>query len=164
MSEEAVEEVIEEAVEEAVEEVAEETVEEAVEEVAEEAVEEAVEEAAEEEVVESVSTYEADQLAEEKHIDTEVEEDVEYIQPSDTKKCIVNLDALSDAYEAGDVVDLESLKAKKLVDKRAKSVKVLARGTINKPLTVRAGEFSDTAIKMIKLTGGTAIHVTYKTK
>ena len=66
--------------------------------------------------------------------------------------------------EAGEVVDLKSLKAKGLVDPRAKSVKVLATGKINKPLTVKAQVFSATAVKMIVLTGGKAIKVTTKVK
>ena len=168
--EEVVEEpVVEEAIEEpVVEEVAEEpVVEEAVEEPAiEEVVEEpVVEEAIEEPVVlEEVSAYEADEIAEEKHVEVHVEEDVEYISAKDAKKAIINIDTISDAYEAGEVVDLASLKEKGLVDKRAKSLKILARGSINKPLTIKAGEFSNTAIKMIVLTGGTAVHVSYKVK
>ena len=82
----------------------------------------------------------------------------------DAKKAIINIDTISNAYEAGEVVDLASLKEKGLVDKRAKSLKILARGSINKPLTIKAGEFSNTAIKMIVLTGGTAVHVSYKVK
>ena len=56
------------------------------------------------------------------------------------------------------------MKEKKLIDKRAKTVKVLARGTLNKPLIVKAGDFSKTAVEMILLTGGNAVHVTYKVK
>ena len=168
--EEAVEEpAIEEVVEEpAIEEVVEEPgVEEAIEEPAiEEVVEEpVVEETVEEPVVlEEVSAYEADEIAEEKHVEVHVEEDVEYISAKDAKKAIINIDTISNAYEAGEVVDLASLKEKGLVDKRAKSLKILARGSINKPLTIKAGEFSNTAIKMIVLTGGTAVHVSYKVK
>ena len=84
--------------------------------------------------------------------------------PEDTKKAIVNVDTLSDAFEAHDVVDLASMKAKKIIDKKAKSVKVLARGSINKPLVVKAGDFSKNAVDMIVLTGGNAVHVTYKVK
>ncbi|MBQ4509601.1 MAG: uL15 family ribosomal protein, partial [Clostridia bacterium] len=71
---------------------------------------------------------------------------------------------LSNAFEAHDVACLASMKAKGLIDKRAKTVKVLARGSINKPLVVKAGDFSKTAVEMILLTGGNAVHVTYKVK
>ena len=115
-------------------------------------------------VVEEVSVDEADAIVEEKQIDVHVEEDVEYITAKDNKKAIINIDTISDAYNAGETVDLASLKAKGLIDKRAKSLKVLARGSINKPLVVKAGDFSNTAVKMILLTGGNAVHVTYKVK
>ena len=183
--EEPVEEVVEEAPVE--EPVVEEVVEEApVEEpVVEEAVEEApaeepvVEEAVEEEpvveaapattveempIVESVSAEEVDDLVVDEVVDSLVEEDVEYITKEDTKKAIVNVDTLSASYEAGETVDLASLKAKGLIHKKSKSVKILARGTLDKPLIVKAGEFSETALKMIVLTGGKAVHTVSKVK
>ena len=182
VEEEAAEEVIEEAQEEAVEEVAEEVIEEAAEETVEEVVEEAAEEIAEEVVeevveevapattveeiqyVESVSADEVDDLVEDDVVDSLVEDDVEYISADDTKKSVVNLDTLSKEFNDGDIVDLASLKAKGLVDKKTKSVKVLARGTIDKALTVKANEFSETALKMIVLTGGTAVKTVSKVK
>ncbi len=176
----AVEEVVPEVVEEVIEEVAEEVaVEEVVPEVAEEpaqeeAIEEVAEEPAQEEeeevyeehvvIVEEVSAEDADQIAEEQHIDVHVEEGVEYITAKDTKKAIVNVDTLSEAFEAHETACLASMKAKGLIDKRAKTVKVLARGSLNKPLIVKAGDFSRTAVEMILLTGGNAVHVSYKVK
>jgi ribosomal protein L15 len=115
-------------------------------------------------VVEEVSATEADEIVEEKQVEVHLDEDVEYITAKDSKKAIINIDTNSDAYAAGETFDLASLKAKGLVDKRAKSLKILARGSINKPLVVKAGEFSATAVKMIVLTGGNAVHVTYKVK
>ena len=144
-------------------------VEEVVEEPAPEVVEEVSQEPQEvyeehEVIVEEVSAEDADQLAEEQHVDVHVEEGVEYISAKDTRKAIVNVDTLSEAFNPHDVADLASMKAKGLIDKRAKTVKVLARGSINKPLVVKAGDFSKTAIEMILLTGGNAVHVTYKVK
>ncbi len=166
---EVVEEPVVEVVEEPVVEVVEEpVVEEVIEEPAVEAVEEPVaEEPAYEEhvvIVEEVTAEDADQLAEEKHIDIHTEEGVEFISSKDTKKAIVNIDTLSDSFNPHEVADLASMKAKGLIDKKSKSVKVLARGSINKPLIVKAGEFSRTAVEMILLTGGNAVHVTYKVK
>ena len=153
--------VVEEVVEPVVEEVAEEPV-------AEEPVvdEQGVEtvEINEPVYVESVTAEEAHEILEEKQIEVKVDESVEYITKNDTKKCIVNIDTLSKEFEAGQVVDLASLKAKKLIDKKAKSIKVLARGTLDKALVVKAGDFSKTAIEMIVLTGGKAIHVNYEIK
>ena len=93
-----------------------------------------------------------------------VESDVEYVTKKDTKKDVVNVGELSDAYNAGEVVDLKSLKEKGLIDPRTKTLKVLASGTINKPLIVKAHVFSETALKMIVLTGGKAVKVTSKVK
>ena len=172
-AEEVIEEVADEAVvenysneEEVAEEVAPEVVEEVVPEVIEEVAEEEEEEVYEEHVVivEEVSAEDADQIAEEQHIDVHVEEGVEYISAKDSKKAIVNIDTLSDAFEAHQTADLATMKAKGLIDKKAKTVKVLARGSINKPLIVKAGDFSRTAVEMILLTGGNAVHVTYKVK
>ena len=103
-------------------------------------------------------------MVEEQHIAIHVEEDVDFVSAKDNKKAIVNIDSLSRAFNDGDLVDIQAMKDKKLIDKKAKSVKVLARGTIDKALRVKAGEFSETAIEMLLLTGGQALHVTYKIK
>ena len=114
--------------------------------------------------VESVAADEVDDMATDEEVDELVEEDVDYITSTDTKREIINVDTLSKNFNAGDVIDINALKEKKLIDKRAKAVKVLARGKLDKPLTVKAGEFSKPALKMIFLTGGKAIRVTYKVK
>ena len=115
-------------------------------------------------IVESVSADEVDNLVVDEVVDSLVEEDVEYITEDDNKKAIVNIDTISQSYEAGEVVDLASLKAKGLIHKKSKSVKILARGSIDKALTVKAAEFSETALKMIVLTGGKAVHTVSKVK
>jgi ribosomal protein L15 len=115
-------------------------------------------------VVESVSAEEAHQIVEENHVELHVEESVDYIGPKDNKKAIINVDTLSKNYEPHELVTIQSMKDKKLIDKKAKCVKVLARGIIDKPLRVKAGEFSVPAVEMLLLTGGQAIRVTYKVK
>ena len=115
-------------------------------------------------IVEEVSSEEADKIAEEQHIDATMDEGIDYITAKDTKKVIVNIDSISKAYHAGEIVNIASLKEKKLIVKNAKFVKVLARGTLDKPLKIKAGEFSDTAIKMIRLVGGSPTHVKYVIK
>ena len=72
-------------------------------------------------------------------------------------KSMVNIDTLNANFEKGELVNLTSLKAKKLIAKNAASIKVLARGTLTKPLTVEASAFSIEAVKMIVITGGTVI-------
>ncbi len=70
------------------------------------------------------------------------------------KKSIINIDTLSKHYAAGDTVTLESLKEKGLVPGNVGFVKVLARGMLDKPLTVEMQSYSIEAVKMILLTGG----------
>lgn len=65
----------------------------------------------------------------------------------------VNLDAL-ETFDAGTVVDPGALRAKGLVAKRG-LVKVLARGSLAKALTVRAHAFSGAAEQAIVAAGGT---------
>ncbi len=163
---EAAKESVEEQVEETevvTEEPAEEPVEEtevAAEEPAEETVEEPVVELPERdfEFVSEVSVTNADK----EMTDEKAESLIETLSVSSYRyggkgKAIVNIDTLSENYKAGEVVTLENLKAKKLVPKKAASVKVLGRGVIDKPLTVEADGFTVSAVKMILLTGGRAI-------
>ena len=76
------------------------------------------------------------------------------------KKAEINVDTISEHFESGDIVTLNSLKQKKLIPSSAGTVKILARGYLDKPLTIVAQDFSTAALKMILLTGGTAV-VTY---
>ena len=75
------------------------------------------------------------------------------------KRTYINLDTVSANYREGETVDLESLKAKGLIDRKAVSCKVLARGKLDKALTVEAADFSLPAVKMIVLTGGKVVKV-----
>lgn len=77
-------------------------------------------------------------------------------------KCIVNIDRISENYKDGDTVTVENLRAKGLIPKKADYVKVLARGTLDKALTVKVQEYSADAVKMIVLVGGTAIKIKVK--
>ena len=75
-----------------------------------------------------------------------------------TKQGIVNIDTLSKHFADGETVTLEEMK--KRIPKFVKSttyVKVLARGALDKKLTVIADSFSIEAAKMILLTGGNAV-------
>ena len=66
---------------------------------------------------------------------------------------VVNLSAL-DAFDAGTEVTPQTLRDRGLVAKRG-LVKVLARGELNKKLTVRAHGFSQAAVRAIEAAGGT---------
>ena len=75
---------------------------------------------------------------------------------SGTKFVEINLDTICDNYEDDETVDLESLKSKRLVNKNAGKLKVLARGVMTKRLVIIADKFSLQAVKMITLAGGHA--------
>jgi large subunit ribosomal protein L15 len=66
---------------------------------------------------------------------------------------IVNVEALN-KFENGAVVDLEALKAAKLVRKELDGVKILGNGELTKTLTVKATVFSATAKEKIEAAGG----------
>ena len=73
------------------------------------------------------------------------------------KQGIINIGLIDAHFEPNDVITLEVLKQKGLMNKKVKRMKVLADGTLNKPLTVKSESYSVQAIKMIELTGGTVI-------
>ena len=66
---------------------------------------------------------------------------------------IVNVDSLN-AFENGAVVDLEALKAARLVRKELDGVKILGSGELTKALTVKATVFSASAKEKIEAAGG----------
>ena len=66
---------------------------------------------------------------------------------------IVNVEALN-KFENGSVVDIETLKAAKLVRKELDGVKILGNGELTKALTVKATVFSATAKEKIEAAGG----------
>ena len=74
-------------------------------------------------------------------------------------KGIINVDTLSENFTSGDKVDVNVLKRHNLVSQDTAYLKVLARGSIDKSLSVYANDFSLSAVKMIALTGGEAIKV-----
>ena len=72
---------------------------------------------------------------------------------------IINVDTLSRGFLPGDRVDVNILKRKSLIPYDTAYIKVLARGVIDKPLSVYANDFSLSAVKMITLAGGEAVKV-----
>lgn len=65
---------------------------------------------------------------------------------------VINLDGL-DQFAANDIVDAEALRSRGLVRKKG-LVKILGRGELSKPLTVKAHAFSGTAVTKIEAAGG----------
>ena len=126
---------------------------------------EATEEAVEEPVVEETPAEEEPETVEETEEEAPAVVEKTSSRKSAPKKkskkagkvAIVNIDTLDRAFNAGDLINLAILKEKGMVPKNTPHVKILARGTITKPLTVCAGQYSLDAVKMIVLVGGTAV-------
>ncbi len=71
----------------------------------------------------------------------------------------VNLQDLERRFDSGADVTLEALKDKGLGTRKDVPVKVLAKGSISKPLTVHAHKFSAAAKEAIEAAGGTVVVV-----
>jgi large subunit ribosomal protein L15 len=69
---------------------------------------------------------------------------------------VVNLDTIGEHFEAGAVVTPEALREQGLAPVGRRPLKVLARGEVNKALTIRADRFSGKAAEKIAAAGGTA--------
>ncbi len=72
-----------------------------------------------------------------------------------TRYAVINLSDL-DKFENGAVVTPELLHEMGLIKKELDGVKVLAKGTLTKKLTVKAHKFSDAALREIEKIGGKA--------
>ena len=68
---------------------------------------------------------------------------------------VVNLDTLSERFDAGAEITPDVLRERGLVNRGAR-VKVLGRGDVTKALTIRAHKFSGKAAEKIAAAGGTA--------
>ena len=96
-------------------------------------------------------------MSDEEAIDFRQTEYIDDQQYSGSKRAQINLDTIARHFGEGETVHLNALKEKHLLPKNVGFVKILARGTLDKPLTVLAQDFSTAALKMILLTGGTPI-------
>jgi len=68
---------------------------------------------------------------------------------------LVNVDQLN-IFDSGSVVDAQVLQQAGLIKKANLPVKVLGRGELEKSLTVKADEFSGSAVRKIEAAGGKA--------
>ena len=78
------------------------------------------------------------------------------------KMAEVRLSALNTHYNDGDVVDMSSLKAKRLIPGDSVRVKIIATGKLNKRLTVKADRFTTQAKTAISAAGGKAIELPHR--
>ena len=76
-----------------------------------------------------------------------------------SRKAKINLDVISQNFKEGELVTLDALKEKNLVSQKAEYVKILARGSLTKPLIIEAHDFSHSAEKMLTAVGGEAIRI-----
>ena len=106
---------------------------------------------------ESVRAEEVAVLLTDEKAEAAMEEEMEFVYAR--PKGIINVDTLSRNFLPNETVTVEALKAKNLIGKSVNYVKVLARGVLDKPLTVKMPDFSLDAIKMIILTGGKAVKI-----
>ena len=67
---------------------------------------------------------------------------------------VVNLDRLA-AFDAGSTVGPEELLARGVIHKTLDGIKVLARGDLDRSLTIKAHKFSEEAKRKIEAAGGT---------
>ena len=75
----------------------------------------------------------------------------------------INVDELEKAFQTGDEVTPETLRAKSLAKHRYDELKILGDGPLTKKLTVSAHRFSASAREKIEQAGGEAIVIAPKT-
>jgi large subunit ribosomal protein L15 len=80
-------------------------------------------------------------------------------EPFRTHTQAVNIGALEDRFDAGAEITLELLQSKGLGTRKGVPVKVLAKGDLNKKLTVHAHAFSASAREKIEAAGGSCVVV-----
>ena len=76
--------------------------------------------------------------------------------PFRVEYAVVNLDTLSEVFDAGTAVTPDLLRERGIVRDRNVAIKVLGRGEISKALTVHAHKFSGSAAQKIAAAGGKA--------
>ncbi len=106
-----------------------------------------------------VNAVEADAIISDEEAEAKIEivERVESDESvADGKIVEINLDTICENFEDGEIVNIHTLKEKKLISEKAGRIKVLARGIMTKQLTIYADKFSLQAVKMITLAGGHA--------
>jgi large subunit ribosomal protein L15 len=68
----------------------------------------------------------------------------------------INVGTLEDTFDVGAVIDVDALRARGLVPKKASIIKILGEGELSKKLTVRAHKFSAMAKEKVEKAGGLA--------
>jgi len=74
--------------------------------------------------------------------------------PHRVEYSVVNLEALEQLFDVGTTIGPQALQDKGLIKNQNYPIKILARGEINKALTIQAHRFSDSAKTKIEKAGG----------
>ncbi|MCE9572207.1 MAG: 50S ribosomal protein L15 [Deltaproteobacteria bacterium] len=74
----------------------------------------------------------------------------------------INVGTLESVFDVGATIDIAALRAKGLVPKKAKVIKILGEGDLTKKLTVHAHRFSELAKGKIEKAGGQALELATK--
>jgi len=77
---------------------------------------------------------------------------------------VVNLDRIDKVFSEGETVDPESLLQKRLISKKNMPIKILGRGSVSKPLTVKVHAISKKAKSVIESAGGRVELISSKNK
>jgi len=77
-----------------------------------------------------------------------------FFNPFRVEYAVVNLDTLNERFEAGTEITPALLRERGIVRSNSKRVKVLARGTMDTALIVKAHKFSQKAAEQIAAAGG----------
>lgn len=107
----------------------------------------------------SIDVERADRLITDSLAKSLLRKDEAVVVTNGKRKGIINVDTLSKNFAPYDKIDVNRLKEMSLIPYDTAYIKVLARGIIDKPLSVYANDFSLSAIKMIALTGGESVRV-----
>ena len=97
-----------------------------------------------------------EEIETEEVVEKEIEEPRRNVNPT---VAVVDICSLEEHYDAGDVIDLASLKEKSLILPTALVLKVYASGTLSKSFTVEANHFTLDAIKAISDADGDSVMV-----
>ena len=107
----------------------------------------------------AIDSVRADELLSDRLAKTMTQSSSERIITAGDEKCEITVGEISDAFEDGDRVDVNSLKEKGLISDNVSYIKVTEGGSICKSLSVYANGFDIGAVKMIVLSGGEAIRI-----
>ncbi len=106
-----------------------------------------------------VNMEKADSLISDSLAKSLIRREGEMICTDGDERATIEVGTLSNAFNPGDRVDVNSLKEKGIISNEVAYIKIIGGGNINKPLSVFANDFNLSAVKMIALCGGEATKI-----